>query len=102
MTIEDLQGKLVAVLGYGVEGKAVANYLIKHGVKPVLFDQKPWDKWPADEQAAIKNLDVNFIFGPDWQQEFKGFNVAFRSPGIALSTLRPTPSTLITSQTKLF
>ena len=101
MEIKDLQGKLVAVLGYGIEGKAVTAYLIKHGIKPVLFDQKPWDKWAADEQKAIKALGVNFIFGPDCFKELTGFDVAFRSPGIKPQQL--TINNLqLTSQTKFF
>src|SRR5258708_3108392 len=85
MNIQDLQGKLVAVLGYGQEGEAVTNYLIKHGVTPVLFDQKPWDKWEKEKQEEIKKLKVNFVFGPDAFKELAGFDLAFRSPGIPLS-----------------
>ena len=59
MDLQDLKEKLVAVLGYGQEGKATTAYLLKHGIKPVLFDQRPWDEWPIDEQQAIKNLEVN-------------------------------------------
>ena len=87
MNLNELKDKLAAVLGYGVEGKAVAKYLIEHGIKPVLFDQRPWDKWAADEQAEIKTLGVNFIFGPDCFKELTGFTAAFRSPGIRLSEL---------------
>lgn len=102
MDIEDLKDKLVAVLGYGQEGEAVADYLVKYGIKPVLFDQKPWEEWPKGEQEEIKKLGVNFIFGPGWLEELKGFDVAFRSPGIKLSLLTTNNSKLITSQTKWF
>lgn len=90
MEIKDLQGKLVAVLGYGLEGKATAAYLLKHGVTPVLFDQRPFEQWPVDEQNYIKSLQINFIFGPDAFMELAGFDVAFRSPGIRLSDLQLT------------
>lgn len=102
MEIKDLQGKLVAVLGYGLEGKATAAYLIKHGLNPVLFDEKPWAEWPPEEQEKIKALGLNFIFGPDAFLELKGFDVAFRSPGIKLSELTTYNLSLITSQTKWF
>lgn len=106
MNIEDLQGKLVAVLGYGQEGKAVTNYLIEHGLSPVLFDQKPWEEWEEDEQIEIKALGLNFIFGPDCFKELTGFSVAFRSPGIRLDNINLIgwikKGLIITSQTKWF
>ncbi len=104
MEIKDLQNKMVAVLGYGVEGKAVAEYLIKHGIKPVLFDQKPWSQWLEPEQEKIKKLELNFIFGPDMLKELKGFDYIFRSPGIKVVDVRKNISegAIITSQTKFF
>ncbi len=106
MEINDLQNKLVAVLGYGVEGEAIASYLVKHGIKPTLFDRKPWDLWSANKQKEIKSLGVNFIFGPETFLELKGFEVAFRSPGVKLADINSAvgdKSKLeVTSQTKWF
>ncbi len=101
MKIHDLKKNLVAVLGYGTEGRAVTKYLIKHGVKPVLFDQRPWQEWNELEQIEIKSLGLNFIFGPDAFLELTGFDVAFRSPGIKLTQLKNFKG-LITSQTNFF
>ncbi|PIR96255.1 MAG: UDP-N-acetylmuramoyl-L-alanine--D-glutamate ligase [Candidatus Doudnabacteria bacterium CG10_big_fil_rev_8_21_14_0_10_42_18] len=105
MKTQDLKDKLVAVLGYGLEGKATAAYLLKHGIKPVLFDQRPWKKWEKHEQEKIKKLKVNFIFGPEAFKELAGFEIAFRSPGIPLShpDLQVFKDTItFTSQTKWF
>jgi len=106
MDISGLNNKLIAVLGYGLEGQATAKYLLKHGIKPVLFDQRPWEEWSYDEQNAIKKLGLNFIFGPDCFKELEGFNIAFRSPGIKLSSLNLAhfvkKGLVITSQTKWF
>ena len=106
MTLLDLQEKMVAVLGFGVEGRAILSYLRKYGITPTLFDHKPWDQWSLDDQNKIKSLGVNFIFGPDCLKELKGFDVAFRSPGL----WRLNPDLLVaekkglkvTSQTKFF
>ncbi|MEK7161151.1 MAG: Mur ligase family protein, partial [Patescibacteria group bacterium] len=87
MEIKDLQNKLVAVLGFGLEGEATTKYLLDHGVSPTLFDQKPWDLWPKDAQEKIKLLGINFIFGPDCFKELATFDVAFRSPGVSLYNL---------------
>ena len=100
----DLKGKLVAVLGFGQEGKATAKYLIQHGINPVLFDQKPWDEWPEEEKQHIKSLGLNFIFGPQAFLELKGFDVAFRSPGIRLHDIQSLEihNLALISQTKYF
>jgi len=109
LEIKDLQGKLVAILGYGMEGNATAAYLLKHGIKPVLFDQRPWKDWDEIEKSEIKKLGVNFIFGPDAFKELAGFEIAFRSPGVNPShpdiQLRIKDKGLkmiVTSQTKWF
>jgi len=103
MAIGDLKNKLIAVLGFGQEGEATTAYLIKHGIKPVLFDQKPWDQWPKDTQDKIKALGIHFIFGPDAFLELKGFDIIFRSPGISLAKIPKFNSDIrITSQTKFF
>ena len=92
------------MLGYGMEGKATAAYLIKHGIKPVLFDQKPWEKWDKEEKQKIRGMEINFAFGPDCLKELKGFNIVFRSPGIQLSAIsnQLSEGCIITSQTKWF
>ncbi len=119
MGINVLKNKLVAVLGYGQEGRAVTNYLIKHGVKPVLFDERPWRKWPKAEQEIIKKQKIKYVFGPDCFKKLEEFDIAFRSPGIKLShpnlkkrishnlSLGPSPSLgerrpIMTSQSKWF
>ena len=109
MEIKDLKGKLIAVLGYGIEGKATTAYLLSHGVRPVLFDHRPWSDWAMQDQEHIKSLGVNFIFGPDCLKELVGFEVAFRSPGIPYlhpdiqSRISGQKSQLtVTSQTKWF
>lgn len=102
MNLTELYNKQVAILGFGLEGRATLNYLLKHGIKPVLFDQRPWEEWSLKEQSEIKSLNINFIFGPDAFKELAGFDVVFRSPGIPLSKVVTNNKQLITSQTKFF
>lgn len=106
MTILDLQKKNVGVLGYGQEGRAVVRYLMEYGIEPVIFDRNEWQEVPNETKEEIKNLNLNFIFGPGYLKELAGIDVAFRSPGI----WRLHPDLLaaesrgltITSQTKFF
>jgi hypothetical protein len=39
MNISDLQGKKIAVLGYGVEGKSTVRFLHSRGLYCAIFDQ---------------------------------------------------------------
>lgn len=103
MTILDLQNKLVAVLGFGLEGKATVKYLIKHGVKPVLFDERPLEKFSNQDKEFINSLKINFVFGEQAFKELRGYDVVFRSPGIILNKLdAENLHCQITSQTKFF
>lgn len=83
MLAGDLKNKLVAIVGFGqLEGKATLKYLLKHGIKPVLFDRRPWESWNTADQELIKDAGVNFIFGPDCLKELVGFDVVFRNPAV--------------------
>ncbi len=106
MNITELKKQMVAVLGFGIEGRAVTKYLVKNSIIPVLFDQRPWKKWSNEDQEYIKSLNLNFIFGPDCFKELSGFNLAFRSPGIKILDEDIQASIKkglrLTSQTKFF
>jgi len=85
MDIKNLQNKKVAILGFGQEGQAVTHYLIKHGIKPVLFDEKPLNKWPSADKKIVNNLKLKHVLGKNSFKNLLGFDVVFRSPGIPLS-----------------
>jgi UDP-N-acetylmuramoylalanine--D-glutamate ligase len=82
MEIQELTDKKIAVLGYGMEGKAVTAWLLKRGITPVIFDRTPYESWPAEDQDFCVSNAIQTITGPDVLKELVGFDVAFRSPGI--------------------
>lgn len=82
MTILSLKNKNIAVLGYGIEGRAITAYLLKNGIKPAIYDQRPWEEWGSKDKERLKKLELNVIFGPDCLKELAGMDIAFRSPGI--------------------
>jgi UDP-N-acetylmuramoylalanine--D-glutamate ligase len=108
MTLEDLKIKSVAVLGAGMEGKAIISYLVRHGVKPVLFDDKIAGRENLSEadQKLLTDLDIEARFGQSVFSKIQDYEVIFRSPGI--SSLSPylraaqEAGAVITSQTKWF
>lgn len=99
--------KQVAILGFGEkEGKATLEYLLKHGVRPTLFDQRVWQDFSLETQNYIKEKNVPFVFGPGYLDELKSFEIAFRNPAVPF--LLPQLQKLVkrglivTSQTKWF
>lgn len=76
----NFKNKKVAVLGAGVEGKASAHYLKKHGADVVLLDEKE---------------------NPDAFSDLNSYDLVFRSPGVKLEDGEVSPEKL-TSQTRLF
>ncbi len=101
MGIKDLNNRKVAVLGFGLEGKAVIRYLTKHGLQPVLFDQKPLNDWSEEDQKELELLSVESVLGSNCFEKLKDFEIAFRSPGIKLLQVI-SDKLQVTSQTKFF
>ena len=98
MLEKQLQNKKVAVIGFGLEGQAVTKFLLKHGVKPVLFDQ---NQLSTTNKQYLKNKSIKFTQGKEAFKKITGFDLVFRSPGVPLSKLKSLTSE-ITSQTKYF
>jgi UDP-N-acetylmuramoylalanine--D-glutamate ligase len=107
MKISDLKSKQVAILGFGEkEGKATLEYLLKHNIRPTLFDQRTWDDFSVEDQNYIKEKNIPFVFGEGYLSELRSFEIAFRNP--AVKYLTPELQDLIqkgltvTSQTNFF
>ncbi len=106
MTIEELQSRRVGVLGFGQEGQATTAYLLRHGIKPVLFDKRALEQFTSSEQALFHEHGLTSHFGADYLDRLAEAEVIFRSPG----TWRLVPQLLaaeeagviITSQVKWF
>ncbi len=71
MVLEELKNKKVGILGYGREGKSVARYLDRHGIKPVLFDKS----------KELEQTKFKVHAGEDYLEHLPEVEVLFRSPG---------------------
>lgn len=110
MRIDELQNHTVAVVGFGVEGIATANYFLEHKIPFAVFDEKSREELEQvspEWKAAIDRLvNHNIALGlgqkitPGILQEY---SIVVRSPGISLKHVAFTDyKGVITSQTKLF
>src|SRR6185436_16347185 len=82
MTIDDLRSRSVGVLGFGQEGQAVTTYLLRNGIKPVLFDKRSLEQFNTTEQALIQEHGLSVQFGSNYLDQLTEVDVVFRSPGI--------------------
>lgn len=90
MNIEQLKGKKVAILGVGMEGIAVAQFLLDYTQNITLLDKlsegelKDRSEDSGDEKLGKILSDSRFKkrFGPEYLNSLTDFEIVFRSPGI--------------------
>lgn len=75
-----IEGKSVAILGFGREGRATLPWLLEDGTakRVAIVDRNPVTL-PSDNDA-----DIDVITGEDYQKCLNDFDVVFKSPGIVL------------------
>jgi len=75
------QRSKIAILGFGLEGKAVMSYLLKHGYHNLTVCDANVDQKDEMPEGVSVSLGINYLEG------LEEFEVIFRSPG--LSYLNP-------------
>ncbi len=96
MTFAELHNKHIAILGLGVEGVAMANYLLDHDIAFSVLDEKTKEQLlevsalSDDWKKIIARLDekgIETIFGERiTSSSLVPFDIVIRSPGISLHT----------------
>lgn len=72
--------KKTAVLGLGLEGKDLVNYLLGKGYEVTIFDRKEEGELDLTE---ISRKKIKLICGKDYLKKgLLGFDIIFRSPGV--------------------
>jgi len=98
------QDKKVAVLGFGREGQAMVEYLLKNGAKVTICDNN--DEINKDEVNNKWPEKISWQLGDKYLDGLNDFFVIIRSPGIPFLTPQIQEAkkcgVLITSQTKVF
>ncbi|MCS7092528.1 MAG: UDP-N-acetylmuramoyl-L-alanine--D-glutamate ligase, partial [Patescibacteria group bacterium] len=77
---KSLKNKKVGILGFGMEGKDLANYLHKQGALITVFDQKTKDELNFQ---GIDTHEIEFVCGSNYLSGINSdFDIIFRSPGV--------------------
>ena len=101
-----VEGKKVALLGFGIENISVAKFLLKHKIDFQILDKAPSEKLTGDGQELIKSKDLKVKTGDDYMFGLGKFDLIIRSPGIPYLTAEiqaaKSSGSEITSSTKLF
>ncbi|MFA5954325.1 MAG: UDP-N-acetylmuramoyl-L-alanine--D-glutamate ligase [Patescibacteria group bacterium] len=74
------QGKQVAIIGFGIEGEAALDYLIKNGAKVTVCD-KIDEAALGDRYTRSREKVEAWQLGADYLHKLKEVDAVFRSPG---------------------
>lgn len=101
---EKFAGKTIAVLGFGIEGQSVCDFLKGASSQVTVFDESKRSDFDEELLVQYEEQGVKFLFGKIG--ELAGFDIIFRSPGFHpklpfLEEARK-KGTEITSATKVF
>ena len=98
--INKLQGKKIAILGFGIEGKSTYKFIRKYlpDMDLTIIDSK--DK--SNEEICSGDLKLSFISGPNYLDNLEEYDLIFKTPGISLKDIDITNfKDKITSQLEL-
>lgn len=102
----NFRGKKVAVLGFGLEGQDLCQFLLKKKAEITVFDQKTANELGRGYKK-FKQAGIQFKLGKNYLKEgLVGFDYIFRSPGfyrfLPEIVEAEKKRAIVTSATKLF
>ena len=100
MKLEDLQNKKIGIIGFGVEGKAVAEYLEANNLEYTIFDKNEDLVVPETFHPSA------IVTGDQYLDSIETVEILFRSPGVSLEITQiknaRNNGVILTSQMKYF
>lgn len=66
----------IAIIGFGIEGQALAQYFSAKGYEITVCD------FAEKEKKTFGGRKIHYRFGPHYLDDLSGFDLIFRSPGI--------------------
>lgn len=78
--MDKFEGKKIAILGFGVEGRSVIKFLESSNSHITIFDEAKREKFDDGELENYEQNGVKFVF--ESIPSLLSFDIIFRSPGI--------------------
>jgi UDP-N-acetylmuramoylalanine--D-glutamate ligase len=78
----NLSGKKVAILGYGVVGKASLKYVISQKMLITLYDNNPHESFNPEDIKFLEDSNVELNLGAGTFSGLEDFDLIISSPGI--------------------
>ncbi len=96
MSIEELNGKTVCILGFGREGRAMLDAIERERIdcRVTVADQ--------NEECKTQHATCNMQVGKEWLDDLDRFDVIIKSPGIPPNTALTTHHSKLTNSTQIF
>jgi len=74
------KGKKIAILGFGIEGRDTALFLLRQGARVSVFDKKPEGEL---DLSGMDKSEIAFYTGENYLSGgLRDFDYVFRSPGV--------------------
>lgn len=85
MTLSDLQSKQIGILGFGMEGQAVLEYLTANNLSAKVFDSTQQSQWTEQQLKLIADTKTEVIAGKNYlQAAIEQVDTIFKSPGVLI------------------
>lgn len=100
----DYKDKKIIIIGYGIEGQAVAKYLYPQGAKITIADQKDLSELPAEAVQQFSTQEVKWVTGASYLDNLGQYDLICFSPGLKYENYQKIISAGIpvTTQIKIF
>ncbi len=79
--MQDFNDKKIAILGFGIEGESVANFMLSRDASVVIFDVRKKEQLNQEKIEEFEKRGVKFHF--EYPDDFTPFDLVVRSPGIS-------------------
>ena len=83
MTLKDLKGKKITVMGLGLHGGAIGTikFLLRHGAKVLVTDIKSRQEL-EESIAKLDNARITFILGQHRREDFIDTDIVIKNPAV--------------------
>jgi UDP-N-acetylmuramoylalanine--D-glutamate ligase len=81
--LEEYKKMKICVLGFGVEGQATYDFLLKNGIKPAICDKDELEEF-LKKHPELKEKEMDLRLGDGYLSSLDDYDLVFKAPGIPL------------------